>query len=503
MASKRKVKFEISWGVDGRDQTATHWAIYGTKADTSLYAKGARLATVPFATRKVELELEEGRWRFIVVPRNDQGSEPPFQKAERTEASIKFSKIDAPSTPSETVATTIDATASQVVEATVPDVEDNVESIQMVEGPSEYRGKMVANQPVRQSAFDQGAVPAQVMEMARAHMGYGLSESDFTRALQVLHRGPGGRNQSSAVEHTPFMPDMADAGLIELAAIDTTSGLSLDNFPSPTGTDSFEDDASDGRRARAIPTQSACDSDWGTQSSGLLCDQPAGACHMVNHVIETDEIDNGSDVFGVLDIFDELQRKSDELSDFAAKRATFPACPISDPALANVAADMRMMAGMYRQDCKPATPIMPSTYYWEAKSHASDTDLATYQRYRPGMIMRGQFWRFRLTMAAPTGREQLIIPNVRINLRPKIQLKWGTDTVPGGVASAGVTVPTDRVTGGNLFANSYAVFTQSVIPGQVTFAANIAAGAFAVTHQDMAGATPVSPTTFFWLVIGY
>jgi hypothetical protein len=500
----------IEWETNRYDSRLKDFVIYGVRAGSNdMYVKGQQLAVVDGKERSAEVELEEGNWVIRVIPRNHDGTEAPLG----IDVPVLRTRVDSsglPDAPSTPVNASVGPSEPVGATAAVDPVDgsDPTEAIQVIEGPDEYRGKLVAELPAFEGAADGGNRARMSVLGQAAIMGYGVG---VDRTLNVRGMARGHAPGSAATAITMKMPALDDAFSVEIASlIATGSGVTLENWTTPASTDPVESDNNDGWRARAIPTRSAAGTEWEDKVGGLLEDVPTLACYLNDFEIETQEVDLGHTHRGVLDINDEWQRKSSAFPDGRHGYFTLPKYPDEETALAGTQEkDHHEWAARFiRRDGKPCQPLRH--VQWWAKWDTVTPITNAYVPYRPGMwVFDARYIRLKCHVLDPSGLYQLMMPRMDAYLHVKYQRQFGSTQCDASTATKTVNLSNDAIMTASTspFQNRMMVIVTPTVSGKVLSVTAKSATAnpptFTVTHVDMTGATPSTATPFDWMVIGY
>jgi hypothetical protein len=303
--------------------------------------------------------------------------------------------------------------------------------MQVIEGPSAEQGRLLHEYEVLPDGVSAPDAPRRVTEgFPIAGTGLGATRTIHLRAMSLDGR-PG-----ASVSRVAFSPGGDGYYGHSIASI---AGATLSGFPAAGATDPFEYDATDGVRLRAIPAISG-GAAWGTVAGGLTITHRVGP-YLGAAKVESNEVDLGADVRFVLDIYDEVRRRSGTFPLKAiAALSIMPICPEGyEPYRDDTALHPGWLAREAQGDGKARNPIRPQHARWEfvigtsASVPHADAD---YRPYIPGMWLKGRYLRVRLVLAEPTCHWQVTCPNATVVARiPRLH------TTHAGTPEAAVTAP--------------------------------------------------------------
>lgn len=489
----------ISWEAEnGDDPKLSGWRVYGSRPLTS---SEQLLAEVGRNDRSAEVEVDEGRWIFRVVPLGEGGKLASILQQAQLDVRIDASGLPAPKQPA---AADTGVGASEPLQGTAEvepkDSDDAADRVDVIQGSDPQTGSLIATLPLP------AAAPNLADGQSRASVAIpftGLGFSD-TRSWSVVHRAPDGRAGTPALIQD-LLPDMDDAGLLELAKID---GATLDHFPAPAASSPWEHDATDGFRLKRIPTTDGMVglSEW-ESPAGLLANVHEYCAYLPRGTIESEEIDLGAVQRGILDVYHEIQRASaSPPADWPASMFTgIPMQPGDDPDFAGTrdGPDWIFVRGMDGAG-KPLHPLRPRIF---VKWGTTTPIPSAYVPYRPLMwIPKARYVRLKIDIQ-DYGLWQVKVPKLFVRLRIKRAVQVGSGSVPGNQATGILTLANDRVTGASPFPNALTVLLTPRTAGRglavIAKAPSDSPPNVTVTHFDMAGATPATQTDFDYVAVGY
>lgn len=424
--------YEISWRVGNRAGAVREFRVYsGDKTD-----RGTRIATVPADEQLVNVSLDEGSHHLRTYAVGADGQETLVAQR-RCRVTGRRS---APPTPRNAAFHHVEPSMGLRFTMDVPYRNDGPHKVQIVEGPSVTRGKLIAEIPVDR----RGPLPpdgSRLFSAAFALEGTGAPSS--VRTVWARAMGLGGK-PGPAVSRTLVVPDRHTFGAgVTICSIDPAAPTVV-GFPAATSSSPHEFVATDGLRLRAVPGVSGTWTGWGSVSAGLFANNNALAPYVDNAKIVTDEKDLGTNRIWCLDIYDEIQRKTEAGYWTSSKTRCLrgmPTCPADDPAAREFVAEGGTLAPFLMReigvDGTPRQPLRDCKWQYYISTTSGDTiDEDEWIDVTPGCYVKGRYILLRLVLLEPTGWHQIIVPRIVALARPAFTTSIGTGSPEGVVSGA-------------------------------------------------------------------
>ena len=428
---------QISWAPRFRSPALEKYRIYaGPDAD----GKGEFLAEVPASEMVHAVDVEEGEWFFRVVGVMRGGVEEAWQNAEVARSFVTGCN-SAPAAPQNVAIEQVDPSVGFRVAIDCPERTDEPFIVQVIEGgATPDLGKLITEFQVNPA----GPLPPDGSRYYSPLLALeGTAPPGSVRTLHVrtmgVHGMPGGYVTRSVV-----VPDRPGFGAgISIATLDPTTPT-YTGIPAPSTSTPYGIVATDGLRLREFPDVSASWSALGTCESGLFASNRHFAPYVDNARIEFDEIDLGADTYYVLEIYDEIQRKSGSAAWAALLVSEMNILPSLFPMETEATRDGSGAAGrqawMFREigvDGSPRQPLRHCKWQFVIGSSAGVAHAeADYVDYVPGAWVKGRYVRLCLVLEEPTGWHQIICPRITAQARPVLSTSIANGTPEGAVIGA-------------------------------------------------------------------
>lgn len=417
-----------SWRCDREPSDLCGWRIYASRREQS---KGHLVGTAPVGERSAPLGLPEGRWFLRTVMEFAGCREQDWRACEVVEFQV-HNRYATPSTPSKVGCGHVEPSLVGRVSCMAAAGTEPPAYLQVIEGPDEYRGKLVAEVPI----LERGPLSPDGSYQVSGE--FPLEGQNTTRTLLVRAMSVGGK-ASSSVTRNAVAPTLEDFHAIAVASV---SGTTLVNFPAAGATDGHEYDATDGLRLRTIGAASGLTGGaggWGTGSAGLFATHGPIGKYVREWEVESDEVDLGATVTFRLEILDTIQRKSSSgaLTLKKSHHLRLPAVPANSDEARGAAEGLPWLMRTSRADGKPRQPLRDCRWEYVAGTSSSvahaDSD---YVPYIPGLWINARYVRLRLVLVEPTGYHQIIVPSITVQA-----LVARRNVVGSGTPEASVTAP--------------------------------------------------------------
>lgn len=382
---------EVNWDVLYRDRAMCRWLIYASRYRGS---KGTVVGEAPITDQSATVYLDQGVWWLRVIGGYAGCREEPWEQCR----SLHHVKVigGRQNTPPDLVnarAMPVDPNVGVRVVADPPGPGDVAHRIQVIEGPSGARGKLLQELPAwpEGALFDGARTPTPVLPIEGAGDAAGR-----TVVLRTISDGgiPGADQVLSLLvpERYPHVP-------VSLASV---VGNVLNNFSTPSTPGPLDLDATYGVRLRRMPAVSDMSTwtKWGTVGAGVLAGMKFAPCAQLGY-LQTPEIDLGADAVFVLECWDNLARQ-----DAAGAWADYPVGAMSwfgmypEDDLARDLESRYPSVGphwLMREIHTDGTPRQPNLLSrWEYDVSTSTIETPDWKPYVPGQYIRGQYLMVRL-----------------------------------------------------------------------------------------------------------
>lgn len=422
----------ISLGVDYQDPAVQEFRVYGSLDPLK---KGELLATVEAAERTVVFEVEEGEWTFRVLYFTKGGAEEPWEACKGVSRHFVSGRGEETAAPVEPaiLPTEPNTQASVAVDPVASSEEPTV--AQVVEGPDEYRGKLVAE--VNVPAAGPRVEGARV---ARAAIPLDGSGQGGTRSLVVASRSRDGRRGTAGTAQSVIVPERFGFEGILVCSIDAAAGTSS-GMTAPDDAEGAAIDAPYGYHTERWPQVSnagAC-AVLDSVDSGYRFGRPLTPYPDRLKVTSTEK-DLGSSLDFVLECYDQVQRMS--LGGLLTTKPVWAMC--RHPAVPSVNRDLRHEdeegpAWLTRDllaDGKCRQPIR--RWRWQYIVGASSTGSPSesdWKPYVPGAWLRGRYLWVRLIVEDAQGYHGLKTGDVAVYARVPIVTRQGSGSPEASVAA--------------------------------------------------------------------
>lgn len=407
----------VSWATPAQDASLKGWRIYASLTESE---RGNLVATAEPSARSVTFQIEEGEYEFTVVPVSNADVEGDWQKRKsRLRYFVQGTSQDEISTPTTVAIQQVSPDGGARVEVDPLPADEDADRIQVIEGADAETGKLVAEFPVPRA----GATEAHVPQNSPIIPLDGSEEDGGTRSLLVRSVTPAGKPSAVATKSV-VLPERTQMEGVVIAAVSTSGGGSLTNFPTPTGSEFFTHVGADGFKTTRLPAgddAAAC---------ALLGDCDAGARFTEMRLtpypqfvkIESNEVDLGANVLFVLDCFDEVQRVT-AVGDLPSRELYSLSLHTGVPVLDRAEVDAnemgpgwltRFMTG----EGKLKFPIR--SVRWEYVIGTSSSVAHADGDYKPlvkGAWVKGRYVRVRLVIRDPIGWHQIKTGNIKVYAR--------------------------------------------------------------------------------------
>lgn len=451
----------ISWTIEWARPHLCGWHVYASPVRE---AKGKLIALATADQTSAEVELPEGTWWIRVLSVTRGCGEESWQGSAHVQQVRVRPRGETPPTITGRAAG-VEPHSILAVVLEPPEVFDVPHLVEVIEGPDQYRGKLLDRVKVEPGG-------PYHLGFALALKGIPLEGIDGGRDIHLRGINPGGTPGAvtSSEVTAPARPGFTPTTLASVA------GSTLVGFSAPTGGLPIEVDATDGVRLKAMPAQN--DSTAWTAlgaKSGWTLDAQRVAPYFQFGTFTSDELDLGSDTTFVLEIADELQRKTAAGAWASRAKEDMVRAPVMTADIDHE--DYRYQTErhpgfLWRSIDKEGRPIRPITdCYWEYDVSDTASFTPSWKRYVPGMYVSGRYVRVRLQLREPLGWHQLICPNLTVKaLVPKTVV-----TDHGGLSGLSdddhtqyLKTDGSRTATGNLDATGYEVSGTQVVGAQET-----------------------------------
>jgi len=303
-----------------------------------------------------------------------------------------------------------------VIQLSSPLPENAAATVEVLEGPDEDRAKLVAVQPVRSS----DGLDLENEETERIPVQLEPGPGTGTRTVIARPRPGAGRKPGTAESFTvPFL-NPRNAYSIAIASI---IGNTRVGFDAPGTSDEWTLDATDGVTLRALPTQTQATTanGWGTRNTGILRSVPRAARFMPEATLTSDEKDLGASYEFRLECSDQAQRESGATGTISRRslrgipRNALDALSSSrwtegDDRSSPRVSPLFYLGQLLKQNGKARRPLPAPK--WEYRISESSLTSEPWERYVPGVRLRGRYVQVRITLLEPTGLWQVICPRL-------------------------------------------------------------------------------------------
>lgn len=440
---------DISWTTEGSTLDVEDFRIYVAEQGPwrQIDDKGRVFATVPRSRRSASGLLKKGDYKVRVVARSKNGIETNWKNVPVLNLSVT-GLARGITLLTKTVVAAVGTSAKIQVEAEAPPPDDDLDVLEVIQGPDEFRGHLVGHIPA--SEHRDSALLGYDPRVQPKPGGIYLA-GDLGLTPQIVVRPVGSGKQaplSGAIVQTPYMPPRPGLGKVLLASID---GATRVNFPAPTTADGFETVAVDGVRALQVPALNAC-TGWGSLDSGLGCRVPLGAKYVDRLIVVSDDVDLESVRAGMLDFVADFQRKSSVVADIGLGNCIYPLDPGADVETRDDPYGIKWTMSSLRLDGRPNRPLPPVRWFYRIAD--TDTggvpDYGSLREYIPGQWESFRYIEVTAILVDPIPRFQIICPKLFAYLRTGDS---GWTALTGGYSNSwtdGAVTPEYREVGGVL-----------------------------------------------------
>jgi hypothetical protein len=426
----------VSWSTPSQDVNLKGWRVYASMSDSE---RGQLVATAEPSARSATFEIAEGEYHFTVVPVSSSDVEGDWAKSKaRTKTFITGRTQKAPDTPSNVAIQQVSPDVGARVAVDPLTQDQDAEKIQIIEGDDAATGKLVAEVEVPKLGpqEESASLPSVLVPLD------GSDSGGATRQLQVRSVTRGGR-AGVAASKTVVQPERAGMEGVVIAAVDTSGGGSLTNFPTPTGSDFYTHVAADGFKTTRWPKMNDA-AGWnllGAVGTGARFTTMKPAPYPTVVKIESDEVDLGANLVFVLECFDEVKRTS-ATGLFPSKPAWSLSSYKMAPSLVQAISDDNTMgpAWLFRTmmadgKCRRPIPMARWEYVSGTSASVAHAD-GDYKPIVPGAWISGRYVRVRLVIRDPLGWHQIKTGNIKVYARVH-----RVDRRGAGSPEASVTAP--------------------------------------------------------------
>lgn len=486
---------ELSWSQDVPDPNIAEWVVYRS---TERLLKGKPVAVVPKNQTRAVFEAPEGSAYYRVIPRGADGTEGTWEDVEPELLRVSAAKLPDQDLPVNLGAGPAEPFGGNVRLDPASIGNRKAEAVEVIRGPDQYCGHLVHAQPLYDEAMD--GDDFSLGDYAQAPIPL-IGQGQPSQKFWVVTRGADGDMTKGCFEDQ-FIPPRHNC---EVDPIASWSGASQNGFPALPTITPWEADATDGYRFKLIPDCTTVDTSF-TDKSGPMCDTPRMARYLTKGKLESNEIDMGTIMYGLLDIHHEFQRKSADAAGIKSRYLCVPSQPHMQPEIEGTKESADWLAKLLRTDCKPTRPLRNIQWFvrWDDTSPISNP----YVVYRPGMWIKARYVRVKVAVEDPTGLWQVICPAASINLLVPRTVQMGEATSSSGGTTT-VNLVNDPILAASPFQNTMNVQltvrksgnTQNLSPVVVTIAPTGSPPSFTFEVRDNADNRVAE--TVMWRVEGY
>lgn len=426
---------EYSWSASNLPATAGAWRLYASTVRDTL---GDMVKEIAIGSESTRVDLAEGTWYLRMTLVLTDGRESDWQDSPVDTVGVTR-RDSTPATPTTADVVQVDTTnAVAAIQDPTPGTGSPSSvpaTVEVIEGPDEYRGVVVGEATVPQA----GPLQPDGQKVATVSMNLGGMDVG-TRSVLVRNVGLGGK-PGTAVSRTVAVPPANRLYAVTICAV---SGASTTGLATPGSTDGWEYDATDGLRLKAFPVDSSTwTADWTTIARNNL----APSYYVDNAFVESDEVDLGVNGVFMLDGYRAVQRKTATGSFSLRSMSDFlqPANPADSPEIRASEMSPLWIGREVGADGKPRRPIRPQDAelrYIVSTSPGFAHAQSDYRALVPGAWLTGRYVRVALFLRDPFAGYQLICPTLTV----KAMIRVSSTTGAGSPESVVTAPPGSRYT---------------------------------------------------------
>lgn len=428
-----RMTLTVSWTCAIQSPDLKEWRIYAT---TDSGRKGDLMATVAAEGRSCEIEVEEDSWtvRRVAVSKTDV--EDPWESSPAVVQQLVTGRGEEPPAASEPAILQTEPGTQATVAVAPPDAQDGPTVVEVIEGPDEFTGVLVAEVAVPPAGPTRNGA-----RMAHAAIPLDGSGGGGTRTLVVATRSRGGSRGAAATAQTVTVPERPAYEGVVVCAVDAAAGTST-NMATPSAVEGAYVAAPHGIYTKRMPAlnDAAGWNDLGPINGGTDRWGSPFTPYPQELTARGSEKDLGAVLDFVLECKDQVQRLS--AAGVLPTKPIWSLCgfrvaPSVNPDLKHE--NEEGPAWLWRQmraDGKMGRPLTKKRWQYVVGNSSNPTPSAgDWKPYVPGAWLRGRYVQVRLLVEDTLGFHGLKTGNINVYARVPIVTRQNAGT-PESVVTA-------------------------------------------------------------------